>query len=216
MAEGDVDIAIAVEDTGIGIAAEALPALFSEFEQADAAVRRRQGGTGLGLAISRRLARAMGGEILVASVPGSGSTFTATMRLKRVSRSWRRAGRATAAPAAPQHVLLALESAIERRALRLSLEGAGVPLEECAVEAASAMAAAATEAGEPFTTLIVDGRCGSRARQPAAGRRQGGGGRRASRASSCWIPRPRRTLPNSAQAGFDDLSGAPACGRGPC
>ena len=84
MAKGDVDIAIAVEDTGIGIASDALPALFSEFEQADAAVRRRQGGTGLGLAISRRLARAMGGEILVASVPGSGSTFTATMRLKRM------------------------------------------------------------------------------------------------------------------------------------
>ena len=83
-AKGDVDIAIAVEDTGIGIAPDALPALFSEFEQADAAVRRRQGGTGLGLAISRRLARAMGGDILVASTPGRGSTFTATLRLKRV------------------------------------------------------------------------------------------------------------------------------------
>jgi PAS domain S-box-containing protein len=160
MTEGDVDIAIAVEDTGIGIASEALPALFSEFEQADAAVHRRQGGTGLGLAISRRLARAMGGETLVASLPGSGSTFTATVRLKRVGHSVEEQA-ATAAPVKPQHVLLALESAIERRALRLSLEGAGVPLEECAVEAASAMAAAATEAGEPFTTLIVDGRCGS-------------------------------------------------------
>src|SRR5262245_34254438 len=84
VAEGDLDIAIAVEDTGIGIAPDALPALFSEFEQADAAVRRRQGGTGLGLAISRRLARAMCGDILVASVPGSGTTFTATMRLKQV------------------------------------------------------------------------------------------------------------------------------------
>ena len=52
-------VAITVEDTGIGIAAEALPFLFFEFEQAEAAVRRRQGGTGLGLAISRRLARAM-------------------------------------------------------------------------------------------------------------------------------------------------------------
>ena len=70
-------IAITVEDTGIGIAPDALPFLFHEFEQAEAAVRRRQGGTGLGLAISRRLARAMGGDILVASEPGSGSTFTA-------------------------------------------------------------------------------------------------------------------------------------------
>jgi PAS domain S-box-containing protein len=159
MGEGDVDIAISVEDTGIGIAADALPALFSEFEQADAALRRRQGGTGLGLAISRRLARAMGGEILVASVPGSGSTFTATMRLKRVDGP---AGRQAsgAAPAGPQHVLVALESGIERRALRLALEGAGVPLEESTLARASAMAAAASEAAEPFTTLIVDGRSG--------------------------------------------------------
>src|SRR4029079_12903501 len=61
----DLEIAIAVEDTGMGIAPESLPSLFSEFEQAEDAVRRRQGGTGLGLAISRRLARAMGGDILV-------------------------------------------------------------------------------------------------------------------------------------------------------
>ena len=67
----------------MGIAPDTLPFLFSEFEQAEDAVRRRQGGTGLGLAISRRLARAMGGDILVASAPGCGSTFTATLRLKR-------------------------------------------------------------------------------------------------------------------------------------
>ncbi len=158
-AKGDVDIAIAVEDTGIGIAPDALPALFSEFEQADAAVRRRQGGTGLGLAISRRLARAMGGEILVASEPGSGSTFTATLRLKRMGEHARQAD-AIAPPVTPQHVLLALDSGIERRALRLSLEGAGIPLEECDVGACSDMTAEAAAAGEPFTTIIVDGRSG--------------------------------------------------------
>ena len=123
-------IAITVEDTGIGIAADALPSLFSEFEQAEAAVRRRQGGTGLGLAISRRLARAMAGDILVASAPGWGSTFTATVRLKRAERPLARAGRRRAARRR-QHVLLALDRPIERRALRLSLEGAGIPLEEC-------------------------------------------------------------------------------------
>jgi len=92
-------------------------------------------------------------------VPGSGSTFTATMRLKRIGEPTRQED-AVVAPATPQHVLLALGSGIERRALRLSLEGAGIPSEECAIGAASTMAAAAAEAGEPFTTLIVDGRSG--------------------------------------------------------
>ena len=135
MAEGDVDVAIAVEDTGIGIAADALPALFSEFEQADAAVRRRQGGTGLGLAISRRLARAMGGEILVASVPGSGSTFTATMRLKRMTDPARSEAAARRRPPRPSTCCWRSSPAIERRALRLALEGAGIPLEEMSVAA---------------------------------------------------------------------------------
>ena len=57
-------------------------------------------------------------------------------------------------------MLLALEGAIERRAVRLSLEGAGIPSEESAIASAAEMLSAAAKAGEPFTRIIVDGRSG--------------------------------------------------------
>jgi PAS domain S-box-containing protein len=72
-------LAIDVKDTGIGISAEGLSNLFQPFHQADTSITRRFGGTGLGLAISRQLAQAMGGDITVESIPGSGSVFTITV-----------------------------------------------------------------------------------------------------------------------------------------
>ena len=74
---------MAVSDTGPGIPAERLEALFEKFVQADASTTRRFGGSGLGLAICRDLAALMGGEVTAASVEGQGSTFTLSLPLER-------------------------------------------------------------------------------------------------------------------------------------
>lgn len=72
----DDSIALAVRDTGIGIAADAVGTIFGEFVQADSPGDMKRRGAGLGLAIARRIARALGGRITVESQPGTGSSFT--------------------------------------------------------------------------------------------------------------------------------------------
>jgi signal transduction histidine kinase/CheY-like chemotaxis protein len=79
--DGRVALEIVVADTGIGIAASALPRLFDRFTQADATTARRFGGSGLGLAITRQIVTLMDGRIDVDSEPGRGSRFRVALTL---------------------------------------------------------------------------------------------------------------------------------------
>ncbi|MBL8918979.1 MAG: response regulator [Myxococcaceae bacterium] len=79
-ARGDqLELVLAVEDTGIGIPKDRIEAVFEAFTQADNSTTRRYGGTGLGLAITRRIVGAMGGRVLVESQVERGSRFTVTV-----------------------------------------------------------------------------------------------------------------------------------------
>jgi signal transduction histidine kinase len=70
---------LVVEDTGIGMPAEALPHLFDRFYRVDKARSRDVGGTGLGLAIVKRVAEAHGGSVTAEGTPGKGSRFTVVL-----------------------------------------------------------------------------------------------------------------------------------------
>jgi two-component system, sensor histidine kinase len=86
-AKGKVAIAFAVSDSGIGLTLGEIKRLFRPFSQANVSIASRFGGAGLGLSSVKALARAMGGDIAVASRRGGGATFTLTVTLSRVKTS---------------------------------------------------------------------------------------------------------------------------------
>jgi PAS domain S-box-containing protein len=86
--EGDASVVrIRARDTGIGIPPDKLQLIFEPFVQLDRSLTSTKEGSGLGLAISRDLARAMGGDLVVESTVGRGSTFVLTLRRDRGSAS---------------------------------------------------------------------------------------------------------------------------------
>jgi CheY-like chemotaxis protein/nitrogen-specific signal transduction histidine kinase len=101
---GRVRLAFTVTDSGMGITAADLKRLFRPFAQASEEVARRYGGAGLGLVLVKRIAKAMGGDLVVTSKPGHGSTFRLTAVMNSAASSVRR--RATGAkPVAGLRVL---------------------------------------------------------------------------------------------------------------
>jgi PAS domain S-box-containing protein len=142
-----------VTDTGIGIPVDKQRELFEPFTQADAGTTRRFGGTGLGLAICQELVAVMGGEISVASRPGTGSTFSFTVPL-----------RPPAETVNPRHqvleglrVLVVGADDDERRYLLDQLRAWRMsPAAADDVPAARRMLTGAAGAGHPFDLVLCD------------------------------------------------------------
>jgi PAS domain S-box-containing protein len=111
-----------VRDTGLGIAATRIAALFAPFVQADTSTTRRFGGTGLGLSISKHLVEAMGGSFAVDSTPGAGSTFAFDVTLEAAGEI---VVGAAGASLRDLDVLLVVEQPELRRILAAELAHAG-------------------------------------------------------------------------------------------
>ncbi|WP_448204716.1 ATP-binding protein [Azospirillum sp. sgz302134] len=145
-----------VEDTGIGIAADAVSHLFERFTQADSSITRRYGGTGLGLAICKELCKALGGTIEVDTAPGRGSVFRFSVASRPGDPSALRKN-ALAAPAEAVdlpnlRILAADDNQINRDIVRGILERAGhhVTLAEDGGEAVRLAKA------QPFDLVLMD------------------------------------------------------------
>lgn len=114
-----------VTDTGIGMDSQTLSRLFHRFSRADSPGVRRQGGNGLGLAISRKLARLMGGEILVRSTPGAGSVFSFRCPLQPLAASAAESTAVARAAGRPLQVLVAEDHPVNRAFLAALLARLG-------------------------------------------------------------------------------------------
>ena len=87
LTERDGSAVFVIADTGIGVAPENAERIFEPFWQVQQSATRQAGGTGLGLSVARRLARLLGGDVALESVPGNGSRFTVTLPLRAPARS---------------------------------------------------------------------------------------------------------------------------------
>jgi len=143
----------AVRDTGIGIPADSLKALFQSFSQVDASTSRKYGGTGLGLAISKRLSEMMGGSMWVESATEQGSIFHFTIQ----AESTRTQGPSRFPGEQPRLVgrrlLVVDDNPTNRRIIILQTHDWGMIARETG---SPAEALAWIRQGDPFDLAIVD------------------------------------------------------------
>jgi CheY-like chemotaxis protein len=103
---GKVGVAFSISDSGIGLTLNEIKRLFRPFSQANVSIASRFGGAGLGLSSVKALARAMGGDIVVAPRRGGGTIFTLTVTLARAKTS--KAARSGAGAYLPSNTVQAL------------------------------------------------------------------------------------------------------------
>ena len=152
-ADGLVEVAFAVRDTGIGIPVEGMARLFQSFSQVDVTTTRKFGGTGLGLVISKRLAEMMGGRMWVESEPGCGSTFHFAIAVEPCAskpRPWLVPGRAHLSG---RRLLVVDDNATNRRILTDTATAWGMSV-RAAVSGPEALAWLRT--GELFDVAVLD------------------------------------------------------------
>ncbi len=151
--EAGVMLTFHVLDTGVGIAEDVLPKLFSRFEQGLASSSSASKGVGLGLAISRELVELMGGEIRATSQLGSGSRFTVRLPAK-IQQTAEEAMRAASSPSRHLHgrILLAEDSETNAAVVSSMLAKLGIEPE---IVADGAAAVQAVESGA-YDLVIMD------------------------------------------------------------
>ncbi|WP_417491183.1 ATP-binding protein [Maricaulis sp.] len=158
-ADGLIETAVSVSDSGAGIASEKLVTIFDAFSQADSSTTRKYGGTGLGLAICSRLAERMGGAISAESHAGIGSKFTFVIRTPRGSRQVEAPAGPIIAPVRPDRPVsvLAVDDVATNRLvieamLGQSLVGEAIRI-DCAASGAEAIEAASAK---PYDLILMD------------------------------------------------------------
>ncbi len=147
-----------IQDTGIGIPAHRLSALFTPFTQVDGSTTRKYGGTGLGLAICKQLAELMDGEIGVTSEEGKGSTFWFTARFeKQPPEASEKAGSHTFADLSGIKVLVVDDNHTNRKLITALLSNWGCHSEVAADgDTALALLHEAAATGQPFQIALLD------------------------------------------------------------